>query len=166
MAGWAIFWCGLCQFALRNWKQSINKYIIHHTYLTPKYRNLLMNTKAPSFGAIFLLGSRRPPSLARLSIGYLSYPNIIICSRSPQRRSSDVHVLGPRSDTPDLKHVRRILGHYKNPALLVSHFQAFVFEHWTGDATPTTRQKGSDELLQCPRILLTCFRARISALDE
>ena len=40
-----------------------------------------------------------------------------------------------------------------------------VFEHLTGgDAMPTpqTGQKGSAGLLQCPRILLTCFRVRIS----
>ena len=41
------------------------------------------------------------------------------------------------------------------------------FEHCTGgDATPTNWTERQCWLLQCPRILLTCFRARMSALHS
>ena len=62
------------------------------------------------------------------------------------------------ADILALKHVSRILGHCNNPALLVSHFQASISA--LEMPRPQTRLKG--RLLKCPRILLTCFRARIS----
>ena len=54
-----------------------------------------------------------------------------------------------------LKHISRILGHCNNPALLVSHFSLKEMP------SQQTSQKDGAVLLRCPRILLTCFRARM-----
>ena len=68
---------------------------------------------------------------------------------------------GKLGDTLTLKHVSRILGHCNNLALLVSHFQASI--------GATNRKKCHDhkpvrKAVLGQRILLTCFRARRSAM--
>ena len=68
-----------------------------------------------------------------------------------------------RPDILGLKHFSRIFKHCNNPALLFFSFSSqYLSTEQEEMPHPQTGQEDSDGLLQCPKILLTCLRARIS----